>query len=285
MTSGAILLIVASAFLHALWNALLKRQGADSIRAATVAVLAVAALSAAAVIPLWAGPSFASGKALAWALGSGVGEAGYFLTLSLSLRRAALGVAYTVARGTAIVLVWPISVLWLGEAVTPVGAAGAAVLCAGMALASLRPEPGNGSSGSGILWAVACGSFIALYHLCGKNALAAGAQPAALFAFSLAVAVPVNLAALGSGALARVREGLRRRPLSVAGAGVLCTASFLLFLQGLSLCGAGAALTLRNTSILFAQGMAWAIGERPTVRGAVGAALVFIGAALLAAPK
>ncbi len=46
--------------------------------------------------------------------------------------------------------------------------------------------------------------------------------------------------------------------------------------------GAGVVLTLRNTSILFALVMAFALGERPRRLGVVGAVLVTVGAVLLA---
>ena len=46
--------------------------------------------------------------------------------------------------------------------------------------------------------------------------------------------------------------------------------------------GAGVVTTLRNTSILFAQGLAFLLGERPTRLGVIGALLVTAGAVLLA---
>jgi drug/metabolite transporter (DMT)-like permease len=63
-------------------------------------------------------------------------------------------------------------------------------------------------------------------------------------------------------------------------AGLLCSASFLLFLTGLAAAGAGVALTLRNTSIVFAQGLSLALGERPTRTQVTGAVLVAAGATL-----
>jgi uncharacterized membrane protein len=48
--------------------------------------------------------------------------------------------------------------------------------------------------------------------------------------------------------------------------------------------GAGFVLTLRNTSVLFAVGLTFWIGERPRRPEVIGAALVAIGAVLMAWP-
>jgi drug/metabolite transporter (DMT)-like permease len=80
---------------------------------------------------------------------------------------------------------------------------------------------------------------------------------------------------------ARLERGALLR---LAGGGALATASFLLFLVGLERSGAGIALTLRNTSVVFAQLLAALIGERLPGRQLVGSALVVLGAALVASP-
>jgi drug/metabolite transporter (DMT)-like permease len=67
-------------------------------------------------------------------------------------------------------------------------------------------------------------------------------------------------------------------------AGLLCTGSFLLFLSGLARSGAGPALTLRNTAVVFAQVLAVGMGEPVSSRQLLGSALVVAGAVLLAWP-
>jgi drug/metabolite transporter (DMT)-like permease len=70
----------------------------------------------------------------------------------------------------------------------------------------------------------------------------------------------------------------------VMGAGVLCAASFLLFLVALARGGAGAAVTLRNTSVLFALLLAWMMGERPGRWQVAGILGVAAGAMILGWP-
>ncbi len=60
--------------------------------------------------------------------------------------------------------------------------------------------------------------------------------------------------------------------------GLLCGGAFLILIQALDHGGAGFALTLRNTSVLFALGLAWVLGEKPRLAPALGAALVAAGA-------
>src|SRR4051812_11283431 len=73
-----ITLILASAVLHALWNALVKRER-DS-QAATLGVLTVATVLS-ALVALARGEGFASRGALLAGVAAGLCEAGYFATL------------------------------------------------------------------------------------------------------------------------------------------------------------------------------------------------------------
>src|SRR5205814_4965123 len=131
-------------------------------------------------------------------------------------------------------------------------------------------------------WAWACAGCIAGYHVCYDRALAGGARTVPLFALSLALALPLNLAALGRARRRAVLAALRARPVPLVAGGLLSAASFLVFLAGLALCGAGPALTLRNTSVVFAQLFAAALGEKVGRRQVAGAVLVAVGATLVA---
>jgi drug/metabolite transporter (DMT)-like permease len=279
-----VLLVLVSAFLHALWNALLKRQPDKQVAGLAVIALATGTAAAAALVVAALGGEapFATPAGLGYSLAAGVFEGGYFASLILALEHAQLGLAYTVSRGVAILLVWPLSVALLGEQITPLALAGTAVLAAGLAAAGVdRAAPDR----RGLLFACLCGAFIAGYHLCYKGALAHSRSPAAVYAVSLAVALPMNFARLGwrpgRRRVSAVAAAVRARPAALVGAGVVCTGSFLAFLVALRSGGAGFVLTLRNTSILFATLLAPIAGERPTRRQVAGAALVAGGAVLL----
>jgi len=269
--------LLASALLHASWNALVKREREP--QGAVLGVLAAALALSVPVALAFPGAGFPGRAALLWGLGAGAFEAIYFVTLGEALARATYGAVYAIARGGALVLVWPVAAAVLREPFTARSAAGAALVGVGVVLVAAAGR--ERASRGGIALAVACAASIAGYHVCYDLALAAGAAPAPLFALAFAVALPpVWAQARLSG---RVAAGLDRRAvlrLSVAGA--LATASFLLFLLGLSSSGAAVALTLRNTSVVFAQLLAAALGEAVPRRQLLGAALVVAGAALVA---
>ena len=277
-------LVIVSALLHALWNAILKKQEDKDVAGA--AVVAVAALAAIAVaLIMWAvgdATPFPRASGVAWSAGAGLFEAAYFVLLVLAMKRAPLAVAYTVSRGLAILAVWPISIALLGEGVTALSVAGTAVLIVGLACNSLSRDAG---SAGGVMLACLCGLAIAGYHLCYKQALAAGGEPAAVFAVSLALACPLNLARLGRTGLARLLPAVRARPLLLLGMGAITATSFLVFLVALARGGAGFVLTLRNTSIVFAALLGWMLGERPTRPQLIGATLVALGAILVGAAR
>ncbi len=282
MEPVALALVLLSAFCHALWNALLKRH-ADP-EAGVVGVTGVAVVLGG----LWAlgqpGEAFPSRQGVMWCLAAGGFEGVYLFSLARSLRDAPLGLAYTVARGGALLLVWPVSVMWLGEALTPLTLAGAAVLAVGLAVTGLVRPP-SGPAGRGVAWAVVSAACIACYHVAYKLALGEGAQPPALSALSLLVALPMLLLSrVGGENRGAVLWQVRKSPLLVLATGAVCTLSFSLMLLALSRAGAGAVLTLRNTSIAFALVLAALQGERPGRRQLSGAVLVMAGAVLLGWP-
>src|SRR5215468_7799250 len=131
-------LVLLSAFLHALWNALLRLED-DKDRALLVAVV-VAALFAVAVAgvrwELGAAP-FASLAGVGFTLLAGMLEAAYFATLAKAMELGRLGVVYTISRGGAVLAVWPLSIALFAEAATLPRMAGSVLVLGGLALSGL----------------------------------------------------------------------------------------------------------------------------------------------------
>jgi drug/metabolite transporter (DMT)-like permease len=281
-------LVLLSAFLHALWNALLRLER-DKDRS-LIAAIVVATLFAATVAGVrWqlGGVSLGSWGGIGFTLVAGVFEASYFATLARAMELGKLGVVYTISRGGAVVAVWPLSIVLFAEAATATAIAGSVLVLAGIACSGLSAGGGEkaGRSG-GIGWAVACAMSIAGYHLAYKAALEEGVNPSACFALSLAVSAMINgvrLAARGRRPDGEpLRELVRRWWPRLLLMGLVCGGSFLILMEALAMGGSGYVLTLRNTSVLFAAGMAWFIGDRPRRGEMAGAAMVAAGAALMA---
>lgn len=285
MPIGVALLVVASAFVHAWWNALLKKSREPEN--AVIGISAFAALTS-GVIAVALGAPAASPTAFSWVVLSGVLEAAYFVTLAKALSLAPLGPVYTIVRGGALVLVWPVSVLLLGERVTLWRGAGTALVVLGLASTGAgerKPKvavAGSDVRARGIALAALCACFTGGYHLAYKVSLSSGAAPEIVVSVSLAIAALVNLAHVGRERRRKILEAARVQPGHVVGGGVLAAVGFLVFLYAMRREGAGVVLTLRNTSILFAQVFAFFMGDRPKRLGVIGAVLVFAGAVLLA---
>jgi drug/metabolite transporter (DMT)-like permease len=260
VASAALVLVLTSALLHASWNALLKRG--RNVEALSMGISVVALVLTAGAVPWLPGRVLPGHRALGWALGAGLFEGCYFLALIRALERAPLGFSYTWMRGGAVLVVWPLSMLFLGEAVTVRSALAVAVVCLGLGCMGL----GSGRHFRGWAWAATAGLFIGLYTLCYKLALDAGGHPVALFATACALSLPIQLAVR----VARHGPRTALAPPEQMGlallAGVLCTASFVLYLQALAMAGAGAVSTLRNTSVVFAVLCSWSLGEKPGAR-------------------
>ncbi len=274
----AALLVLTSALLHAFWNALLKREGDPELK--TVALLCFVTLFSWFAVLLPVPPWYPTTRAFICALASGACEAGYFVTLALALGGAPLGRVYSITRGGALFFAWPVSLIWLGEHPTTAGIAGAILVAAGLLLSGLGQLP---TTKRGLAWAALSAAFIAGYSLFYKRSLQLGAEPRLLFATSVSIALPINIAWVWprSRELARL---FRPLPFTLAFAGLCSWASFWLYLLALQHTGAALALTLRNAALVFAQGFSWWLDEKPGRLQLLGALSVAMGAVLISLP-
>ncbi|WP_232220234.1 hypothetical protein [Legionella tunisiensis] len=130
---------------------------------------------------------FETSDSFLWALTSGLFEGGYIITLAISLSQSALGKAYIIMRGSAMVIVWFISACFLGENINLFSIIGVFSVLFGLILTSQTFNPDQSRQ---LLFPVLCGICIAGYHLCYGRSLVYGANPAALFSAALWIALP-----------------------------------------------------------------------------------------------
>ncbi len=276
-------LVLFSAFLHAGWNALLRVEP-DKDRGLVGAICVASMFAGAIAVARWFGGEimFAHTEALVWTLAAGVAEAIYFGTLARALDVGRLGAVYTVSRGGAVLVVWPLSIVLFGELASVTSTTGSVLVLLGLGLSSL------GSTGSdnkrhreGLGWAAACAISIAGYHLAYKAALLAGGNPSATFAVSLGLSAVISVVRIGAAGRRTLVTVARARAPRILLMGVVCGGSFLILMEALARGGSGYVLTLRNTSVLFAAGLAWTIGEKPKGSEMIGAMFVAAGAVLM----
>jgi drug/metabolite transporter (DMT)-like permease len=276
-------LVLLSAFLHAAWNALLRVEP-DKDRGLVGAVSLASAFACVIAGIRWGLGElpFATTEAVLYTLLAGAFEAVYFVTLARALELGRLGAVYTVSRGGAVLVVWPLSIVLFAESATLTSTAGSVIVLLGLVLSSLGSTTGgNRDHRAGIAYAVACAASIAGYHLAYKAALLAGGNPSAVFAVSLSLAAVISIIRIGREGRRILGRVVRARLRRVALMGIVCGGSFLILMEALALGGSGYVLTLRNTSVLFAAVLALTIGERPRHAELVGAVFVAAGAVLM----
>lgn len=281
MPVAVLLLVLLSALIHASWNAVLKTTKNPEH---TVLGIAATSLVTSLVVAAWVHAAVPPRTALAWSLVSGLLEAGYSVTLARALTRAPFGPVYTIVRGGALVVVWPLSVLLFHERITLLRALGTLTVIVGLACAGFSDRKGstaNEPKARGFFMAAVCALFVGAYYLSYKAALSSGGAPEFVVLISSSVSF-VSLLVIKYGQRRLVIDAMRTEPVRIVSAGVLSTLAFLLFLFAMAKSGAGLVLTLRNTSILFAQGIGFVLREPPKRFALVGAVFVTIGAVLLA---
>ncbi|MCL5775667.1 DMT family transporter [Limibaculum sp. FT325] len=246
MSATVFLVVIAAAFLHALWNAQVKR-GDDKTLAMAAVVLGqgLFALLALAVAPL---PAVESWPYIA---ASVLLHVGYQVFLTRSYRIGDLTQVYPIARGTAPLLVAAVSVGFLGVELGPAEIAGVVVIGAGIMSLSLVRQADGLRNGRAAFLAVTTGCFIAGYSLVdGLGARAAG-SPLGFYGVVAVVNSAIFAAMLGFWRPARLRGLLQARRVFVLGGGASFTA-YALVVWAFTQAPIALVTALRETSVVFA---------------------------------
>src|SRR5438045_3045408 len=115
MTGLAIVMVLASAFLHATWNLLAKRAGGGAALVWLYDAMAlVLYLPVALLVVFLARPNFGLTEVV-FMLGSALLHLGYFLLLQRGYQVGDLSLVYPLARGTGPVLSTTIAIAFFGE--------------------------------------------------------------------------------------------------------------------------------------------------------------------------
>lgn len=271
MATSGLLLALAAASIHALWNTILAR--ADDTEAAAAVALGVGAVAfAPAAIVLW------RVEPAAWKYigASSVLELVYWTLLAAAYRRAELSVVYPVSRGLAPLLVLVVGVVLLGTETSWTQAAGVCLVAVGVVL--VRGWGGR-ADWRGVLFGVAIAACTAGYTLVDKEGIQ-HANPVTYLELELLVpALGYGLATVARRGFPAVRRQLRP---AVAAAGLGTFGAYLLVLLALRISPAAAVSAVRETSVVIAAGLARVVLRERVGRGRLaGAVLVAGGVAIL----
>jgi drug/metabolite transporter (DMT)-like permease len=271
----AIAAALASALIHASWNAVLK-GGRDRLTDSFLVGVGGMALGLVAIAFLGAPP------AASWPflIGSAFIHTLYWFTLIKGYDAGDLSHVYTLARGSAPLLVA------LGAALTaheiPAGAemAGIALICVGVFCVGFSPRAPLRAT----LWALAIGACIASYSL--VDALGARVTGSAMLYISwntVLMSAPLIVFALVRRGPALLMQAARLDPWRGIGVGMISMVGYGIVLWAQTFAPIAQVTALRETSVVFGALIAWVfMREAVGPRRWLGALLAAAGAALIA---
>lgn len=273
METTPFLMALSAALLHALWNVLLKQSG-DRLVAMTLLAMgaAIPALIALPFLPLPPADSWP------FLVSSILLHTGYNLFLVAAYNQGGLAQIYPLARGSAPLLLLPISYFWLDGTLSNLAVLGVVITLAGFMVLGLVGK----TTQKAYILALITGGFIAAYSLSdGLGARAAGnphVYAAWLFALEGLTILPFAMVRrgkeLGAALKAQWRQGFL--------AGILSLAAYWLVIWAMTLAPIVLVSAIRETSVVMAVLFAGLILKEPIRKRQVTAALcVAVGIVLL----
>ncbi len=272
MTVWVLLAVMGGAFLHALWNAIIK-LGASKMTSMFILTLVQGILGCAIALtrPL------PSGEVWLWLLASGVFHSAYKLFLAFAYEQGDLSRVYPIARGTAPMIVLAISAAFLADQIASWEYIGILVLGCGILLMA-RGAFASGESRKLVPFALGSAMATAGYSLVdGLGARVSGdavAYVGWLFTLDALFFTPCCVLLRGSAVLrADKRAWMMGSVAAMASYGAYAIAVWAMTVAPIALVAA-----IRETSILFAVLIGWIVfHERMDKAKAISAVLIVGG--------
>lgn len=248
MLGIAVLLVLGSGFIHAVWNLYTKRSLNKHVFLWCCQLIAIAVFLPWTIVELER--ASLSQTALIVVAASMLLHGLYVVLLAAAYSAGDLSQVYPIMRGTSPLLVPLAGVLLLDERLSPFGWAGVGLIVAGIVLISgIRLERRSGNSLKAPLLALAVGLCIAGYIVIDKIALDYDVPAVVLNeASNIGNALALSWAACKSGA---IRTEIRINWKVIALGGVLAPAGYLLFLFALSLAPVAQLAPMREIGTVF----------------------------------
>ena len=284
MSAGVLLLVAIAAVAHATWNLTMKAAGTSGTRflwlTFVVATIAVAPFGIASLEQV--GPQLA--LLLLLALGSGILQIAYFLTLQRAYRKGDVSIVYPLARGSGPLLAVIFAIILFHERPGVIGLVGAGVVVAGVVVIGLAGGRGRFTANrAGILYGLLVGVTIAAYTLWDANAVAQQKLPPLGYFW---VTILVQLIAFAPFALRQPKHTVtlaKQHWAAVLVVGILSPLAYVLILFAFTLAPVALVAPAREVSVVLVALGGWLLFREPhPVQRILGAVIVLGGVALLA---
>ncbi len=275
MTTGVFLAVLGAAFLHALWNALIK---SGSSRVGAMVILSVWEIVLGLVMSAPHGvPEL---RIVPWLLGAGTFHLIYKTCLTFAYEHGDLSRVYPLARGTAPMAVLIIGALFLGEEVEALEASGIVVLglgILGLASGVFR----SGESKTLIPYALGAAFGTAGYTLLDGFGARAGGDPAAYVAWLFVLDGITYLVLMGLRRGRGVFPPLGKAWAVGAAGGAASYGAYAIAIWAMTLAPIPLVAALRETSILFAVLIGAVVFRERMTMGKWGSVGLIVGGVIL----
>lgn len=276
LSLGVTLAVLGAAFLHALWNAMLKSAAGEPILD-TALIVAGSSITGLAVLPFVAFPVHAAWPYIA---GSSTIHFAYYVTLAGAYKRGDLSFAYPLMRGVAPLIVTVLGIAFLHEHPTLQTSIGIVLISLGILTIAWFAGGGHTLAAAG--WALANAMIIATYTLIDGAGARASGDPASYVTWLVFLEGLPFLAWVGytrgAPALAYWRLRWRRG----VGGGAASLAAYAIVLWAMTRAPVAVVAALREVSVVFAALIgALALKEGFGWKRVAGAASVVLGVAAL----
>jgi drug/metabolite transporter (DMT)-like permease len=284
LTPAVLVLVAIAAIAHATWNLTIKAAGTSGTRflwlTFVVATIAVAPFGVGSLVHVGSKLPLL----LLLALGSGILQILYFLTLQRGYRLGDVSIVYPLARGSGPLLSVVFAIILFGERPAVPALIGAGVVVVGVVVIGLAGGRGRFTANrTGILYGLLVGVVIAGYTLWDANAVVQQKLPPFGYFW---VTILVQLIAFTPFALRKPRHTValaKQHWAAVLVVGILSPLAYVLILFAFTLAPVALVAPAREVSVvLVALGGLLLFREPHPVQRILGAVVVLGGVALLA---
>jgi drug/metabolite transporter (DMT)-like permease len=283
MTLGALILILAAAFIHASWNLLNKRASGHVTFTWLVAVLSAIFYTPVALAVIFVTHLEIGVVELGLMAGSAALHSAYFILLNQGYRIGDLSLVYPLARGTGPLLSTIAAILLLGERPSALALAGALLIICGVVVITGSPKSLRGSVKTAVLYAAVTGLFIAAYTLWDKQAVSRFAVPPLILDWGSNLGRTIFLTSLPARYPRETRVEWREHRFEAIGVAVLAPLSYILVLTAMQFTPVSYVAPAREISILIGTAMGTRLlaeGDGP--RRLIAASAMVLGVVALA---
>ena len=284
MTPGALLLILAAAFIHASWNLLNKRASGHVTFTWLVAFLSAMIYTPVALAVIFVTQLEIGMDGMALMAGSAALHTGYFVLLNQGYRVGDLSLVYPLARGTGPLLSSVGAILLLGERPSALALSGALLIVGGVLVLTMNPTSlGQSGAKTAVFYALVTGLFIAAYTLWDKQAVSRFALPPLVLDWGANLGRAIFLTILPVRYPRQMRVEWRQHRYEAIGVAVLAPLSYILVLTAMQFTPVSYVAPAREISILIGTAMGTRLlAEGDGQRRLVAASAMVLGVVALA---